>query len=63
MAQREIARYTPSIPAAILANHVVASTIALVKWWLRNDMPFSPERMGEIYARMIIEPIDQLLTS
>ncbi|HHB91026.1 MAG TPA: TetR/AcrR family transcriptional regulator [Anaerolineae bacterium] len=55
------ARYTPSIPAAILANHVVASVIALVKWWLRNDMPFPPERMGEIYARMIIEPVETLL--
>ena len=55
------AQYTPSIPAAILANHVIASTIALVKWWLHNHMPLSPERMGEIYARMILEPVDQLL--
>ncbi len=55
------ARYTPSIPAAILANHVVSSTIALVKWWLQNDMPFPPERMGEIYAQMIITPVERLL--
>ncbi len=53
--------YTPGIPAAVLANHVIASTIALVKWWLQNDMPFSPQRMGEIYARMIVEPVEHLL--
>ncbi len=58
----KFARYTPSIPAAILANHVVASVIALVKWWLRNDMPFSAQRMGEIYAQMIIEPVERLVT-
>ena len=57
------ARYTPTIPAAILANHVAASVIALIKWWLRNDMPVTPERMGEIYARMIIVPVNQLLES
>jgi AcrR family transcriptional regulator len=57
------ARYTPSIPAAILANHVVVSTIALVKWWLRNDMPFPPQRMGEIYAQLIIEPVEALVHS
>jgi len=56
------ARYTPSIPAAILANHVVASIIALIKWWLRNGMPFTAEQMGFIYAELIVQPIDDLLS-
>ena len=55
------ARSTSDMPAAILANHVVASIIALIKWWLRNDMPFSPERMGAIYADLIIRPVQQHL--
>ena len=67
-AQREVvkelvmryARYTPSIPAAILANHVVASIIALIKWWLLNDMPFDPDQMGIYYAELIIEPVEKL---
>ncbi len=54
------ARYTTAIPAAILANHMVASIIALIKWWLRNDMPFSPEQMGKIYARLIVNPVEKL---
>ncbi len=56
------ARYTPSIPAAILANHVVASIIALIKWWLRNDMPFPPEQMGIFYADLIVHPIENLVS-
>ena len=55
------ARYSTKIPAAILANHVVASIIALIKWWLRNEMPFSPEQMGTFYAELIINPIAQLV--
>jgi len=56
------ARYTTTIPAAILANHVVASIIALIKWWLRNGMPFPPEQMGKFYADLIVNPIEQLVT-
>lgn len=54
------ARYTPAIPAAILANHLVASIMALIQWWLRNEMPFTPQRMGEIYAQLIVAPVEAL---
>jgi AcrR family transcriptional regulator len=47
----------PLIPAEIAANHVAASALALVKWWLDNHMPYPPERMGAIYAALIIHPI------
>lgn len=45
------------IPPEIAANHIAASALALVKWWLDNDMPYPPERMGVIYAALIIHPI------
>ena len=44
------------IPLEIAANHVAASALALVKWWLDHDMPYPPERMGAIYAALIIQP-------
>ncbi len=47
----------PIIPHEIRANHVATSVLALVKWWLDHDMTYSPERMGEIYAVMIIQPM------
>ncbi len=53
--------FSTNIPAAILANHVVASIIALIKWWLRNDMPFSPEQMGIYYAELIVRPVEQMV--
>jgi AcrR family transcriptional regulator len=45
------------VPREIMANHVATSVLALVKWWLDHDMPYSPDRMGEIYAALIIRPM------
>lgn len=44
------------VPLEIAANHIIASFLALIDWWLTHDMPYPPERMGEIYAALIIEP-------
>ena len=46
----------PNIAVPIAANHIIASVFALMRWWLENDMPHSPERMGEIYTDLIIKP-------
>lgn len=42
-----------SIPREILANHIIASTLELIRWWLVNDRPYSVERMGAIYAQLM----------
>lgn len=45
-----------NINTDIVANHIIASVIALMRWWLENDMPYPAERMGKIYANLIIQP-------
>lgn len=49
------------IPSEIIANHIVSSTFALVQWWLDNDMPYPPDRMGEYHARLIIRPLREMI--
>jgi AcrR family transcriptional regulator len=44
------------VPTEIAAYHLITSSITLVQWWLENDMPYTPERMGEIYHALIIRP-------
>jgi AcrR family transcriptional regulator len=44
------------VPMEIAAYHLVASTLALVQWWLEHDMPYPPERMGDIYHHLIARP-------
>lgn len=50
------ARSDSIVPAEIAANHIITSFLALIGWWLTHDMPYPPERMGEIYAALIFEP-------
>jgi AcrR family transcriptional regulator len=42
------------IPAEIAAHHIAASLLALIEWWLENDMPYPLERMAQIYSKLII---------
>lgn len=44
------------VPPEIAAHHLVASSIALIQWWLERDMPYPPEQMGQIYHELIIRP-------
>lgn len=38
----------PMIPIPILAQHIGGSLYALIHWWLRHDMPYSPTEMAEM---------------
>ncbi len=44
-------------PQEIVANHLMASIFELIRWWLMNDMPHSPEEMGEMLRHLIIAPV------
>ncbi|MEZ4662242.1 MAG: TetR/AcrR family transcriptional regulator [Caldilineaceae bacterium] len=37
-----------AIPIELLSHHVAGSLYALIDWWLRNDMPYSPEYMANV---------------
>lgn len=45
------------VPPEVAAYHVVAASISLIQWWLDHGMPYSPERMGEIYCELIFRPM------
>jgi len=44
------------VPLEIAAQHIIRSFMALIEWWLTNDMPYSPETMGRIYRALIMDP-------
>lgn len=50
------------VPFAIVANHFVAGIIALLRWWLDHDQPYTAERMGQIYADLLYRPIQPFVT-
>jgi len=45
-----------AVPVEIAAYHIITASISLVQWWLEHDMPYPPERMGEIYHALIMRP-------
>ena len=45
-------RKTPQIPAEILAHYLVSTFIALLTWWLDHDLPYSAERMNDMFRQL-----------
>jgi AcrR family transcriptional regulator len=48
------------VPMEIAANHLIASTIALIQWWLDHQMPYPAEHMGQIYHQLIAGPTREI---
>jgi AcrR family transcriptional regulator len=46
---------TPLIPTPILANYLSSEIFSNLKWWLDNNMPYSPEKMDEIFHQLVVE--------
>jgi AcrR family transcriptional regulator len=40
---------------ALVANHMAASLLSLIEWWLEHNMPHSPYHMAQIYHRLVSE--------
>ena len=50
-----------NIPAGVAANHIISSTISLIRWWLENNTPHTPAKMGQIFTDLIIQPTWQVM--
>jgi AcrR family transcriptional regulator len=53
--------FETDIPFEIITNHMISSIITLMRWWLNNEMCYSPNEMGDIANRLIIQPIRSLV--
>jgi len=54
-------RQTTSIPLPILACSVAGALLIMLKWWLENKMPYSPERMDEIFQQLVMPGVRTVL--
>jgi AcrR family transcriptional regulator len=50
-----------SVPLPILAYSMAGSLLTLLQWWLENKMPYSPERMNEIFQGLVMTGIRNTL--
>lgn len=43
----------PSLPVPLVADYIAGEVMSLLKWWLDNDMPYTPERMTEMFHQLV----------
>jgi AcrR family transcriptional regulator len=53
-------RGKPEVPAPIAAQMVTGAAMALMNWWIKNKMPYSPEEMQEMFDRVMMPGIRDL---
>ena len=45
---------SPSVPLAVVAQYLAGAFLNLLKWWLESEMPYSPERMDEMFQQLAL---------
>jgi AcrR family transcriptional regulator len=50
-----LARAGNPTATAMLSNHIATSLLALIEWWLDNNMKPAPTQMGKVYKSLIID--------
>ena len=51
------------VPPEIVANYMAGSLIALITWWLENDMPYSAEFMASMFSRLTVPGIQAVMAA
>ncbi len=50
-----------SVPLEVLGTFEASIKISMVQWWLDNDMPYTPEAMADMCARLTLGGVDSAL--
>jgi AcrR family transcriptional regulator len=45
-------RLQPSVPVEVTIQYVVSALLALLTWWLDNDLPYTAEEMSRMFQRL-----------
>ncbi len=49
------------VPVDVLAYYLVSSFMALLTWWLDNDLPYPAERINDMYLQLTRPGVEALL--
>lgn len=48
----------PPVPVEITTHWIVSSLLSLMVWWLDNNMPYSAEKMDELFRKLTMPGIE-----
>lgn len=60
-AHLETAAQAPEIPIPFLANYLAGSFVVVLRWWLENKMPYSPEEMDAMFRALTMPGVQAAL--
>lgn len=46
--------HLPSVPLNVISQYLAGAFLNLVKWWLENDMPYTPAQMDEMFQQLAL---------
>ncbi len=55
--QAKVQKHIPedgSIPPSLVLDYMASSLMTLIKWWVKNDMSYPPQRMDEIFQQLVM---------
>ena len=52
---------TPSVPLDLLAHHLAGVVMTLLRWWVDNKKPYSPEQMDDMFQDMVMPGVNAIL--
>jgi hypothetical protein len=64
--EKYVANYSDprsAIPIDVLANYLVGVKLSMIIWWLEKGMPYPPEEMARMCARLAFEGLGKLMKS
>ena len=53
--------YQPSVPIPVMTHFVAGTFVLMLRWWLDNKMPYSPEEMDKMLQALIMPGIQNSL--
>jgi AcrR family transcriptional regulator len=54
LASISVEKHPPAVPLPVVAQYLAGAYLNLLKWWIKAEMPYSPERMDEVFQRLAL---------
>jgi AcrR family transcriptional regulator len=51
----------PTVPLPVLAQFIAGTFVTMLRWWLDNKMPYSPQEMDEMMQRLIMPAVQNCM--
>jgi len=52
---------SPAAPLALAADYMAGAILTMLRWWLDNGMPYSPEQMDAMFHQLVLPGVQATL--